>query len=119
MAAGKDWTLTEKRLRECLTMLNSQHTVGSIASHYKIARETLSTKLSEAGVDTAGLRNAGKLALRAMAFESIMNIKDPSKRSESALKYLSQYKIIEDVESSNEDDTAIDIRESILNDLHS
>ncbi len=118
MAKGKDWTLTDKRLKECLTMLNSQHTVGSIASHFRIHRDTLATKLSESGVDTGALRNAGKLALRAMAFDSIMNIKDSAKRSDSALRYLNQYPIKDEVTTDNDHISDVAIRDSILGELN-
>ena len=93
---GTAFNLTEKRLRESLTMLNQQHTTTSIALHFGIDRNTLHDKFKEAGLDVHAIRNKGRLSMKAMLYGTVMAIPDEHKRADAALKFLSQYPADED-----------------------
>ncbi len=95
------WNMTDKRKVKCLSMLGSQHTVGSVAQHFGVCRQTLASELAEAGIDAADVRNNGRLSMRAMLFNSVSAIRDDSKRVAAGLAYLDRYPI--------EDTTVVDV----------
>jgi hypothetical protein len=96
MAQGKEFNLTEKRLKELHDLLADQHTLVSIAMKWGIHKNTLSEAVKKAGIDWRRIRNGGKMSMRAMLFGSIMSIEDEAKRIEAGLKYLDRYPIEED-----------------------
>ncbi len=115
MAYGTKFNLTDKRERKAISMLKQQYTVEAIALHFGIHADTLSRKLKDAGINPGTIRNTGKLDMRAMVIDSIYSIKDDSKRSDSALRFLNQYPIQD--EDTMTDDTVTKTDTEILDNI--
>ncbi len=110
------WNMTDKRKVKCLSMLGSQHTVGSVAQHFGVCRQTLASELVKCGIDAADVRSSGRLSMRAMLFNTIGNIRDDSKRVAAGLAYLNMYPIDEDVVDIDIVDVDV-ITEKILSEM--
>jgi transposase-like protein len=98
-------------------MLQQQHTVSTIAQRYGVARTTLSEKLTEAGIDSKAIRNAGKQMLRATLFNTILSIPDEDKRVKAGLQYLERYPIQDDEIDEVNDVSDEQIRLQIIKEL--
>lgn len=103
MAYGTKFNLTDKRERKVISMLKQQYTMTAIALHFGIHADTLVGKLKDAGINPGTIRNTGKLDMRAMVIGSIYSIKDDSKRSDAALRFLNQYPIVDEDEAVVDD----------------
>ena len=90
------FNLTDKRLELIVKALHRGDTVGNVAHSLGIDISTLSSKLTEAGIDSKVLKNGGRLAMRKALFDTVMMIRDDAKRAVAMMAYLDRYPVVED-----------------------
>ena len=91
MAAGKSFTMTDKRIADLKYLLGRQYSVRYVANKWNITPEALSVKMSELGLDARQLKKDGISTLRADVLNTIDEIDEADKKAKFTLDYLKQY----------------------------
>ncbi len=91
MPMGTNFNLTDNRKLTILKMLSQQHTIESIALHFKVNPGTIKTKLKQGGINLKDTKLAGISSLRARAYNMIDSIEDPAMSFKAMVTYLKHY----------------------------
>jgi len=100
-----------------LKALHRGDTVGNIAHGFGIDISTLSSKLTEAGIDSRVVKNGGGWAMRKAWLDTVLSIRDDSKRAMAMMSYFDSYPPV-DEDVVEEDIVDVDvITEKILSEM--
>ena len=113
MAAGKSFTMTDKRIEELKYLLGRQYSVRYVANKWNITAEALSVKMSELGLNARELKRDGISTLRADVLNTIDDIEEPEKKAKITLDYLKQFDN-ETVQNSKEEQESNPSHEIII-----
>ena len=103
------FNLTPARVDKVVKALHRGDTVGNIAFDFGIDISTLSSKLTEAGIDSKVVKNGGRLAMRKALFDTVLMIRDDSKRAMAMMAYLDRYPVVESDDVESEEIVDVDV----------
>ncbi len=97
MAQGKKFNLTEARIERLKNLLGRQYSVVYVANQFGIDVATLTTKMTELGLDSKRLKSEGINTLKAKLYDGLNDIEEPDKKAKISLDFLKHYDKSDDV----------------------
>ena len=108
MAAGKSFTMTDKRIEELKYLLGRQYSVRYVANKWNITPEALSAKMKELGLNARELKKDGINTMKADLIGTIEEIDEPKDKAKATLDFLKHYDTSDDVASKKSE---VEVRE--------